>query len=404
MSTLSVKLYTAKTLKDGTHPVRLRIYFGKERFITIPGLSAIKSQWDNRRKVFNSKHPLQEEYNARIRHTLQRAEKILTETLGNDQVFSFVQFKKLFLREDQKKAICVFLESYIDELLLKEKIGNMKKYKQLWSKLFKENLKRRDMLFSDIDYNFLNEFENELWSQKLNDKTVNFYFRTFKALINEAINRGYMNASSYPFKTVHNSKGYKMPKVANKYDPKPVNDLELQKLKNFDISKHPHLAPTFHMFIFMLKARGMNFVDLASLTHANIRNNRIHYVRAKTHKLYNIKLTEELRRLVDQYSGDKYLFPIIRDENSTALKRYNRIRKSLHVFNSQLKEIASILDIKTSLSSYTCRYTYTDQIINKSGGNVMIVQKALGHTSLSTTQHYILAHKDEEVDAYDAII
>ena len=108
MSALKLVLYKSKTLQDKSHPVRLRIYFGRERYISL-GISARPSEWNSRKGVFNKTAPNYEEKNAMLRKRYNDADKILNDMLATDKPFSYEDFKQQFL--GKKKAFLTMSSS-----------------------------------------------------------------------------------------------------------------------------------------------------------------------------------------------------------------------------------------------------------------------------------------------------
>ncbi len=84
------------------------------------------------------------------------------------------------------------------------------------------------------------------------------------------------------------------------------------------------------MLIFYLV--GINTVDLCRLE--KIRNGRIEYRRAKTKKIYNIKVEPEAAEIIERYKGSKYLLNI--------LERYKNYKDYAHRLNENLQEIGSV--------------------------------------------------------------
>ncbi len=400
MSALKIVLYRNKALSNGEHPIRLRVYFGKERYISL-GMSAKPSEWNERVGRFNAKAANYETKNALLRKYLSRAEEVLNNIISNNKPFSIHEFKTKFQGSDQQMSVKEFLNVRIKELITEKRIGNSQKYKQLQSLLFK--YKAGDYLFTDIEYNFLKGFETFMLSRDCKKSNVHFYMRTLRALVNEAIRRGLLDQSQYPFATQFNKNAYSFSHLKDDYNPRPLEMDEMEQLKKFPVGDYPHLQHSFDSFIFLLRARGLNFVDLCELTVNSIVAGRLNYIRQKTGKLYSIKITPEMREIIEKYRGEKYLFPILDKAPTKPSARYHHVRNALKVFNDQLKEISEILGLKRHMTSYTARYTYTNVLV-QNNVPVPLIQQALGHSNIATTQHYITKFANEEVDRVDGYI
>ena len=65
----------------------------------------------------------------------------------------------------------------------------------------------------------------------------------------------------------------------------------------------------------MFNMQGMNFIDLAKLKVGQIIGGRVRYIRSKTNKPYEVKLTKEAQEIVSNYilnkKPDDYIFPIL---------------------------------------------------------------------------------------------
>ena len=259
MSTLKAVLYKSKTLKDGTHPVRLRLYYKQESYISL-GYSCLPSQWNLRRGRFNKRMPNYEEKNAYLRQVEAKAEKIIHEMLLANKPFCFATFKSRFLGDDKSLSVVEFIELRMEELEAEGAIGNSLKYKQLRNKLWK--FKGRYFGFDEVTYTLLKELEHYILSAGSKKSTAQFYMRTLRATLNEAIGRGYMAEEAYPFSTQFNAKGYKIGHLKSEPNPLPMDLQELEVFKSFPIVDYPRLQQTYDLFMFTLKGRGLNFVDL----------------------------------------------------------------------------------------------------------------------------------------------
>lgn len=400
MSALKIVLYKNKQLANGENPIRLRVYFGKERYISL-GMSAKPFDWNDKYGRFNAKAPNYEARNAILRNHLAHAETLLSQIVESGKPFSIHEFKVKFLGNDKKVTVLGFLDQRVKELINEKSIGNSNVYKQLKAVL--THYKSGEYLFTDIDYTFLKGFESFMLARGGKKSNVHVHMRTLRALVNEAIRRELLDAEDYPFATQFNKNKYSFSHLKGDYDPKPLAMDDLDRLKVFPIQDYPHLQTGYDVFIFLLRARGLNFVDLCNLTNDSIVAGRLNYVRQKTGKSYTIKLTPEMTEIIDKYKGETYLFPVMENAPVRATARYHHVRNALRLFNKQLKEISKLMGLKKKMTSYTARYSYTNVLV-QNNVPVPLIQQALGHASIATTQHYIKKFANEEVDKVDKLI
>ena len=74
--------------------------------------------------------------------------------------------------------------------------------------------------------------------------------------------------------------------------------------------------------------------------------------------------------------------------------------------NSNIKLVAEILDIKQDLSFHSARHTFATQFLKKSkfANGILILQKLLGHSSISSTMiysHIIDTDIDNSLSSFD---
>ncbi|MEI2747296.1 MAG: hypothetical protein V9E88_00870 [Ferruginibacter sp.] len=98
-------------------------------------------------------------------------------------------------------------------------------------------------------------------------------------------------------------------------------DVELLKaIINKDLPKNHKCFNARNYFVAGYMMYGMNFTDMAFLKKEDIVDGRIQYRRRKTSKMYDIKITENLKTILDFYIAKNptsdFVFPIIKRETS----------------------------------------------------------------------------------------
>lgn len=116
----------------------------------------------------------------------------------------------------------------------------------------------------------------------------------------------------------------------------------------------------------------LSYVDMANLTQSDIKcDDGIHYIRKprqKTKVVFFTVLTDEAMEILHKYD---YKLPILSNQK----------------YNSYLKEIGDICQIRKPLHSHLARHTCATRLLN-SGIPIEIVAKVLGHTNTEQTRHY----------------
>ena len=140
------------------------------------------------------------------------------------------------------------------------------------------------------------------------------------------------------------------------------------------------------MLIFYL--RGINLIDLAHLKE--IVNGRVEYRRAKTGRLYSVKIEPEAMEIINRYRGKNYVVNI--------LDRYKDHRNYIHRINKNLKEFGTTTVGRRGkkekkgafpeLSTYWARHTWAT-IAAALDIPKETIAASLGHGETTVTDIYI---------------
>ena len=79
------------------------------------------------------------------------------------------------------------------------------------------------------------------------------------------------------------------------------------------------------------------------------------------------------------------------------MQKKNRVRKVLARINKELKVLASELEIKTDVTTYTARHSFAS-ILKNTGVNIALISQALGHQDIKTTEIYLSKFDDKQMD------
>lgn len=397
-TSVKVILFTSKTLSNGEHPVMIRIIKDrKPRYLSV-GFSCHKTMWNKADREPQRKHPHYKEAKILIEKKKSDAQKLVLELEAEDKGLSADEIKSKLKRA---KTSAVTLFTYFDNV-----VGRLKKSGQIKTADVYKDTKRniehftgsKDRLFSEIDVSFLNAFESYLKQSGKGPNTIYIYLRTLRALINKAIKEEVCAEKYYAFKRFSLGK-YSKIKTAKR----AISKEEIEKIKRFNVKKHPELTDAKHIFLFSYYNRGMNFADIAFLKWTEINGNRLEYVRQKTKERFSIALLPPVLEILSYYKKANrhnrggYVFPILDATHATPSAIYNRRVKMLRKINSDLKEIARLCKIKTNLTTYVARHSFAT-VLKKQGVNTSLISEMLGHDSEKTTQVYLDSFENKVLD------
>ena len=152
---------------------------------------------------------------------------------------------------------------------------------------------------------------------------------------------------------------------------------------------------------------GMPYVDLYHLRKTDLRGNVLTYRRHKTGVEISLAVPADalalLRRHADADPASPYLISMNRGayksfhENTPEAEVANAIYcHSLRMYNVELHRLSAFLALGEKLSSYSPRHTWAD-IAFHNNVPVGLISRAMGHTSIPTTEFYLKPFESDEI-------
>lgn len=240
---------------------------------------------------------------------------------------------------------------------------------------FLDNSKWR---FADITAAMLQCYQRWLCNRGIRLNTVSAYMRSLRSLYNRAAG----NVVDNPFTAVF---------TGNEQTAKrSVTDEEIRRLLALQLDRLPHLAFARDIFMFSFMAMGMPFVDIAHLKWQQIHDGVLHYARHKTGHKVCVAIEPYMAEIISRHTtqGCEYVFPILAD--TTADTIHHTYLKRLRAYNYALHRLSHLIGSSRTLSSYVARHSWAS-LAYRSGIDISLIAKAMGHTKLSTTLIYIRA-------------
>lgn len=403
MSAIKVVLYTSKTLKNGEHPIMLRVIKDrKSKYIGL-GHSCSKAMWDDDKNLPKKSHPLFGEIMVLIGEKKIAAEKLVLTMDIDGKDYSSEEIQNKLKRQTNKMTVFSFFDLHIQRLKDAGRIGNAKVYHSTKNSLSKFR-EEKDFQFSDITTSFLNRYEESFLKRSVCLNGIFVHMRTFKTLCNFAKIDGIVRDDFNPFKD-YSFKKYRnivtKKRAISREDIKKIEDMKLEEGSNSFHSRN--------YFMFSFYCRGINFIDMAFLKWSDINDNRIEYSRKKTHKRQNIGLLEPAVAILGYYhktnfiDNDGYIFPILKAQHNTPQSIENRTDKVLRMVNTDLKAIGIELGIKDRLTTYVARHTYAT-VMKRQGAPLALISESLGHQNERITQVYLDSFGNDVLDEVNRLI
>jgi site-specific recombinase XerD len=394
MASINVRLLTWKTLNNDEHPIVIQVIKDRKRKIFSTGYSCSLDLWDEDKQLPKRKHPNAKELELLLEQKKVEAKKLMMDLETEKSHFSINEYETKLRNKGKQTTVLTYFDNHIDHLLKIGKIGNAKVYKD--TKRTLSNFRnKKDFEFSDLTVPFLTQYEKYFLELGVQGNTMSVYFRTLRAVFNKAIAEGYAKKQDYPFDD------FKISKFKSETAKRALSKEEMGKIIQLDLTENPKLINARNYFVFSYYCMGINFTDMAFLEWKDVETGRLFYKRAKTGKVFNLKLTEPALAIIDQYrttKTDKYVFPILfEDRHLTPLSMDNRIEKVNKQTNKDLKAITALADIATHVTTYVARHTAASNLKRK-GVPVAVISELMGHDDVKTTEIYLANFENDVLD------
>ncbi|MET3980402.1 integrase/recombinase XerD [Mucilaginibacter sp. UYP25] len=375
MVSYKLALDERRAKQDGTFPVVVRVTYNRKVNTYQTGIFLKAEHWDKNTLQVTKATPNSIALSSKASEFYVKVQKSIL-NIENDQTFTFDELKnRLYpttVKREKQKSFKEYAETVMDDMRKSKRTGGALVYLTAVNRVI-DYCGNSDILFSDIDYTFLDGFKSKLVQQGLKKNSVGNYLRCIRALYNKAIKAKIVSRDLYPF--------HDIPIKTEKTAKRAIKIEELRKLYI-----HPKVADSqeWHASNYLFLSytlRGISFTDMAYLKESNIRDGCVVYRRRKTHKLYTIKLHPVARIILKHYenSANGYLLPIFPKgmvEDSDVSKKISR--QWIKTTNKYLNRIAVQCCVIANITTYVIRHTWAT-IAKRLGYPNEMIAEGMGH-------------------------
>ena len=280
-ATIEVICYKSKLLKNNEHPLMLRICKDRKRKYQSIGLSIKAEDWDFKKNKPKPHCPNQIQIESIIADKIKQYQSTILDLRAENKAFTSTTLIEKIKQPTNRKTVLDMFNDYISQLLTSNRTGYALSIKQVKNSLLLFN-KHLDIYFSDIDVSWLKRYEIWLRDSGLKENTIGIRFRTLRVLFNLAIEEKIVKSEYYPFDK------YKVSKLSQKTAKRAISKNDIKAILNYK-GQTDYECLAIDLFTFSYLVGGINFVDMAYLTKQNIVENRLSYIRRKTHKLITLQ-------------------------------------------------------------------------------------------------------------------
>ena len=398
--TLTYFFDTRSRLLDGNYPIKLTVYYGRQKKRYKTPFKATQEVYD---RILANR--LRDESTKQLkRQTVSWLDK---QTLIAESIvpFTFTDFENVFYAEKTQSrkiqlndGVNSIYEKHIQALNDEGRISTARSYQDSLTSMlsYKKNLK-----VSQITPDFLKGYEKWMTDNGRSLTTVGMYVRALRTIFNMAIENEVIDASKYPFKK------YTIP--APQKISRTLKKEEIRQIINYT-AKRDADAVALDYWVFSFISNGMNFKDIALLKYGNINGDFLEFRRAKTKRTTNnnslpimVPLDENLLYIIKKRGNkskkkEDYIFPILK-HGLTPQEEYDHIKTFVRNTNKRLTRVGIELGLSLKVTSYVARHCFAT-IQKNNNAPLAYISEALGHSNLKTTQNYFGRFEDEGLKVF----
>ena len=405
-ASITVKLRTNQVSRSGAYPVVIRIAKDNKAAIRHVGFDCFEDEWDYATQRPNKKHPKCLLLKTTIDEIVGRIEDQELEYRRKNQTYTVDDLANLVSKEISNLNVFECFDKIIKQLNDDVQVGTADTYKTTKQAIFRF-YGNKNLVFSEINFNFLNGMLSFCRRNKNKPTTMFFYFKTLRAFINRCIKLGYCEPGDYGFKN------FSLKQFSLTTRKRAISLESIKKIEEVTLDPYSAQWNARNYFLFSFYTRGTNLIDIAKLRKQNIIDGRLEFTRTKTGDFLSVKLNDKAIKIIQHYTNlglRDLLFPIfdetqsqINDNTYPSRKQKSRIKSLTSSLSKNLKDVAKKCGIDCNLTFYVGRHSYANGLRTK-GAGTLAIRQAMSHKDEKTTEIYLNELGNDKLDGYDDLL
>lgn len=388
----------------------------KSRMIVLPGCRVYPGEWNESNQVmdFPKDNPERKKYLEELENNLyEEREKLrmILPPLEKQGRYSVDDIIRLFRERRDDGSLRSYAEQLAAEKERRGQIRTARAYHTVVQGLIKFN-KGEDIRLEHLNSCLIQDFEAYLRQVGKLPNTISYYMRNLRAIFNKAVSDKHIlnRRNENPFAQVYTGVTKTMKRALSFEEIKQLCNLDFESMREgLDPASREYtclagLQTAHRYFTFCLYSRGMCFVDMVYLKKSNIQGETLRYVRKKTGKQIEMKVTREMKAIIESFAGDvkksPYLFPILQENDGNLRRQYE---SALRTQNHRLKRLAVRVGINKMISTHWARHSWAT-MAKKESIPLRVISECLGHSSEKTTLIYLDSLDNSLLDAANDLI
>lgn len=384
MTTIRLR-FRPSAVAGRTGTLNYQVTHRRQTTVIATGYRIYPQEWDGEHAAINAdncdgeRRALLQLYQAKTRWEMARMEETAAHMESSMGQYTVRELQDALRSLPPCTSVFCHIRSQIEKKTRMKCYGTARTYANAL-RSFGKFCKNRDLAFSDMSGEMLQEYEAWMLHNGLKRSSAACYMRTLRTLYHQAAEEGLAEDNGI-FRKVHISIG--------RTRKRAVATSVIRAILSLDLSGKPSLDFARDIFMFSFYTRGMSFVDIAHLRKSNLRNGLLTYSRRKTFQCLTILWERPMQAIADRYAektrDSPYMFPIIGGETLADRTRYEQ---ALQRVNRSLKQIGTLIGLRIPLTTYVARHSWAS-IARNMDVPLSVISEGLGHDSDKTTQIYL---------------
>lgn len=403
-------------------PVAVRVSYDSQKVFLRLGIKYTMSDWVNLCDYEKSGRRVKQTERSDLKELLAGVE-LMTNQLIAEGNFSLRRLKGRFQgKRDDTYTIYSIWDEYLQAKREEGKAGSARCSGDVKSRFIKDM--GESVALTDIDRNFVQRWVRSMKKGGLSTTTIAIELRTFRTIVNIAIERGLINGNT---KEMFKDTGYNkvcsrkhefldvatMRKLYNFWEADKAVDADGKELF-LPREKHA-IFRDLGLFLFMYLGDGQNLADTLRLTYDGwyfaTHGKQLRFLRHKTRDRNEsaskviFPVTPELQKIIDKYGNKpeqgKRVFPIMSEfitpeKEVWVIQRYNRY------IREHMAKIAELLGMEQCLTATWTRHSFATNLNNSGAVPYKYISDSMGHSGNGDiTSNYIGAYPLEKMLEYN---
>lgn len=403
-------------------PVAVRVSYDSQKVFLRLGIKYTMADWVSLCDYEKSGRRVKQTERSDLKELLAGVE-LMTNQLIAEGNFSLRRLKDRFQgKRDDTYTIYSIWDEYLQTKREEGKAGSARCSGDVKSRFIKDM--GESVALTDIDRNFVQRWVRAMKKGRLSTTTIAIDLRTFRTIVNIAIERGLINGNT---KEMFKDTGYN--KVCSRKH-EFLDVATMRKLYNFweadkavDADGKELLLPRekhaifrdLGLFLFMYLGDGQNLADTLRLTYDGwyfaTHGKQLRFLRHKTRDRNEsaseviFPVTPELQKIIDKYGNKpeqgKRVFPIMSEfitpeKEVWVIQRYNRY------IREHMAKIAELLGMEQCPTATWARHSFATNLNNSGAVPYKYISDSMGHSGNGDiTSNYIGAYPLEKMLEYN---